>query len=64
MVKQTNTVQAKASYKVVKAFILDHQSQQVGIVLELSARQAQHLVLGGFIEVAQDEAAVSGKVKK
>jgi hypothetical protein len=61
---------SKTLYKVALPFIHEHVSQVVGTDIALSERQAQHLLLAGFIVVpdATDGLAIvstkPGVVKK
>ena len=45
----------KINYKVAQSFVHEHVVQAIGSHIALSARQAQHLLLGGFIVLAEAE---------
>ena len=47
----------KIEYKVVKPFLYQHKSQEIGDPLYLTVRAAQHLVLAGFIEEGEAQTA-------
>lgn len=49
----------KIRYKVAQPFIHEHVAQIVGADIALSVRQAQHLLLGGFIAAESNAPAVN-----